>query len=231
MIFALNTTHRDLVRFAGRDDPSYRSVCQVLKIIEHQFRDKPMVRIPAAPPTKPDEAPAEEPQRISFEGYVHGFGGGGLEIEETHSVSDLQERSPSELLSTSKPREGAGGEPYRLFWIHIPLTNTAWVNVRLPPNYHPLFYLLYWPLRGLTNDNAEQPCLQSIAKSQETELLITDDKYWLSRERRSRSNLPHSRHFEPSSFMRTEGKTTQLVIYVSLPPHHYPIAYYLSNSS
>ena len=135
LVFALAANHLDLIRYMDRDDASYRTVCSVLTgILRRGARDNRMVRLPPAPPTRPREAPAKEPQRIDFEGFVHGFHQNGLGRETSHSVSDLQEKSPVELLSAAALGEDTEEEGlFRLVWVHIPLTNTAWVNVRAPP--------------------------------------------------------------------------------------------------
>jgi hypothetical protein len=47
-------------------------------------------------------------------------------------------------------------------------------------------------------------------------LAITEERYWLSHERKSQQNIPHSRHFEPSFFLKSDKSSTQMVFYVSL---------------
>ncbi|MBE3050005.1 hypothetical protein IMZ48_47390 [Candidatus Bathyarchaeota archaeon] len=137
MVFALAANNRDLIRYVDRNGASYRTVCNVLTgINKRRAHSNRIVRLPPAPPARPRESPAEEPQRIDFEGFVHGFDEYGLGRETSRSVSDLQDKSPSELLSTAALGEDTEEEgPSRLVWVHIPLTNTAWVNVRCLTGY------------------------------------------------------------------------------------------------
>lgn len=132
IVYALRATHRTLVKFTGRSDPSYHTVCGALRIIEGRAREKPVVRLssPATLPPPAEGVPAEEPQRIDFEGYVFGIGEGGVEVEESHSVTDLHENSPFELLTGAMTAENAPRGAFPFYWVHIPLTHTGWVNVR-----------------------------------------------------------------------------------------------------
>ena len=140
MVYALRATHKTLVKFTGRDDPSYRTVCSALRISEVRAREGPVVRLTATPPASAEGLPVEEPQRIDFEGYVFGLGDGGIEVEESRSVTDLHERPPNQLLSAATTAEGTQAGPFRFFWIHVPLTHTGWVNVRYSPFLLRLIY-------------------------------------------------------------------------------------------
>ncbi|KAF5005374.1 hypothetical protein FDECE_8186 [Fusarium decemcellulare] len=110
--------------------------------------------------------------------------GQGVPAKE-RSISDIQTMPPRTLLDSFDSKQGEENAS-QLLWVHIPLNQTSWVN----------------------------PCLQSIAKDLNTDLLITEHKYWLSNERRSQQNLPHSRHFEPSCFLSNHAASSQFVIYL-----------------
>lgn len=125
IVVSLPATHRDLVKFFGTNDPSYLTVREILASID--CRPRAIVGLPTTPPFQ------EVGYRINFKGYIRVFGKGVLEIERSFSVSDLQEESPRKLLNLPAfptATEGTDGVQLpQLLWVHIPLTNTAWVNV------------------------------------------------------------------------------------------------------
>lgn len=146
-IVALKANHRDLIKFTGPDDPSYRVVRNFLRSIERGVRDNLAVSAPPPrrAPTPPSQGHVEGPQRIDFNAYVTGVRPRGLGREVSCSASDLQNKSLDEVLRTASPIEGADQGPFQLTWAHIPLTNTAWVNVRPPPPPSPPGPLAIFP--------------------------------------------------------------------------------------
>ena len=137
-VIALPANHRDLVKFAGKMDRPYLIVRGVLRDIERELRDTTITVPPPTPPRQGQEPPQEEPHQIRFKGFVNSFKNTGLESEMSLTVSELQEKSPGQLLPAVTPSEDEADlpRPYpprpRWFWVHIPLTNTAWVNVCVP---------------------------------------------------------------------------------------------------
>ena len=137
-VIALPANHRDLVKFAGKMDRSYLIVRGVLRDIERELRDTTITVPPSTPPRQGQKTPHEEPHRIRFKGYVNSFKTTGLKFEMSLTVSELQEKSPGQLLPAVTPSEDEAEQPRpdppcpRWFWVHIPLTNTAWVNVCVP---------------------------------------------------------------------------------------------------
>ena len=133
MVYALQATHSGLVKFTGRGDPSYLKVCKVLKSIERRARDHIAAPPFATPKSQSHEASAEEPQRIKLKAYLHSINPASLETERRPTVSELQETSPFDILQSATTPGGARAPRPELIWAHIPLTNSAWVNVRVVP--------------------------------------------------------------------------------------------------
>lgn len=103
MVFALPAAHRDLVKFCGTNDPSYLTVRNVLAGIDCRLRAGFIVRLPYLAPEPPPWLGSVTHQEvtypINFKGHVRVSGEGVLEIERLFSVSDLQAKSPRELLN------------------------------------------------------------------------------------------------------------------------------------
>ncbi|KAH6885412.1 hypothetical protein B0T10DRAFT_577100 [Thelonectria olida] len=187
-IIALDDSHFDMVKFQDRNSHSYQTILQVLTRIVDRLRGRsPLTRPPRAASSRTG-TDAIEVKPIDLRGYVHLFKKGSLAREELFSVSSMLTTSPTTLLEIPLiTRKDADVNP--LMWVHIPLNNTSWVN----------------------------PCLQNMMKDLGSDLHITEDEYWLSRERRSwqKSNdLLHSRHFEPSFYCSYGTNSHQFVIYL-----------------
>ncbi|CAN9455834.1 unnamed protein product [Alternaria sp. RS040] len=197
-IIPLPASHADMASFRqkGGGNNSYQTVLQILQqIISRLPKIRPLaISKPPGAPIPPDSGPKlATPKRIDFKGYVHLFKQAVLSRTKECYISDMLVKSPTTLLNDINDASDEDGnasnedvlEP--LIWVHVPLNYTAWVN----------------------------PCLQNIVRDQQTdqELMITEQSLWLSNERK-RPNLPHSRFFEPSCFVRRNDQTTQFVIYL-----------------
>jgi hypothetical protein len=134
--FALDATHNNLTKFPSADSRSYIVVASVLRRIVSEGLTTRLIGLPPPPgnltPGSPGAIP--ESRRIEFRGYVNLFKNGVLDPRgDLHSISDIQEKPPSELLDESQLESAAVPEPgpsdSLLYWIHVPINNTAWVNV------------------------------------------------------------------------------------------------------
>jgi hypothetical protein len=113
-IIALQASHTEMVKPSGFEDATYKLVLQCLReIVMHLPRIRPPVvpRPPVAPIPPTGEIPLATPKSIDFKGYVV--------------------KSPTMLLNNINDTSTEDDlDP--LIWVHIPLNNTAWVNVSNP---------------------------------------------------------------------------------------------------
>jgi hypothetical protein len=132
----LEATHSALAKFPSTASTSYQLVLNVMiRLVSNLAPAKPISRPPTGTSPPAESGLIPEAKRIDFQGLVDVFSDslldprGGL-----HSVSDMLEKAPSDLLKKyagNAPPMTSPATPGKslLYWVHIPLNNTAWVNV------------------------------------------------------------------------------------------------------
>lgn len=138
----MNTNHTNLVKYTSQEDSSYQIVVQILKGISLELFLNPPATQEPPPPVAGQPAP-DEVKRIDFTGYVRALRGSTIDRVATCSVSLLQTFSPTAIFKfptfeppkeedTQQPQGTVAmtqAQPDPIYWVHIPLNNTAWVNV------------------------------------------------------------------------------------------------------
>ena len=159
---ALNATHSDLVKMPSRSDGNYVVVADTLQRIIHSVIPRRRARLeppPSTPPATTGGGEEVQIRRINFGAHVSMLDyGTPAQLERLHvhtistiQVSDIQDRALSALLGLPAESEAAdttaAPPPRRLFWAHIPLNNTLWVNVSkpTPPLHQAHFTDLFHP--------------------------------------------------------------------------------------
>jgi hypothetical protein len=133
-IFALQASHTEMVKPPSTESATYTLVLQCLwQILQHLPRIRPSVvpRPPVASISATSVIPLATPKRIDFRGYVHLFKQVLLSKTEECLLSDMLVKSPTTLLN-NVDNAATEDDLDPLIWVHVPLNNTAWVNVSNP---------------------------------------------------------------------------------------------------
>jgi hypothetical protein len=130
-IIALQASHNGIVMPPGLESATYKLVLQCLRnVVMHP----PKIRVPVVPRHSPAPVPPTSaislaaPKPIDFKGYVHLFKQITLSKTEECLLSDMMAKSPTALRSNINDTS-TDDDLDPLIWVHIPLNNTAWVNV------------------------------------------------------------------------------------------------------
>ena len=138
--YPVAASHTRLTKFDGPESETYQLVLSILRRIAIDVLLS-AVRPPSQPPGPvvtgpPGAIPAS--RRIQFPGYVDLFRDGRMDSRGAmHPISDILGTPPSVLLESgeaeapSSPLSEATPVAPRqlLYWVHLPLNNTAYVNV------------------------------------------------------------------------------------------------------
>ena len=161
--YAIAAKHTMLTKFPGPESDSYQLVLAILMRIASEASTVGLATQPPGPVVTVPLGAIPASRKIQFPGYVDLFKDGRMDTRgATHPISDILGTSPSALLESHEVPESPSSETapvvprHLLYWVHLPLNNTAYVNVstKLP---HAVTALLCPRSSALLESHRQRP--------------------------------------------------------------------------